>query len=177
MRSVRLHHDPAPRNDAHRDRSGAAPGHGRLNLLLSYAGWRPEPWVDRLPRLLEPMGVHSLTAQSGREASEVIRRNRIHIAVVDLGLPLEACQSEAAGAGCRLLEILRRLDAPPPTVVVKRPRSTRDEQRELSGALRAGAFAVIDRPHDTGDLELLLEVLRRVLARHYAGAWPGGRPA
>lgn len=146
-----------------------------MNLLLSYAGWRPEPWVDRLPRLLEPMGIRSLTARSGREASEVISHNPIHIAVVDLGLPLEECRSDADGAGCRLLEILRRLDAPPPTVVVKRPRSSRDEQRELSGALRAGAFAVIDRPHDTGDLELLLEVLRRVLARHYAGGWPRGQ--
>lgn len=120
------------------------------------------------------MGIRSLLARSGREATEVIRRHPIHIAVVDLGLPLECGQSEGDGAGCRLLEVLRRLEAPPPTVVVKRPRSSRDEKRELTGALRAGAFAVIDRPHETGELELLLEVLRRVLARHYAGGWPGG---
>ncbi len=123
------------------------------------------------------MGIRSLMAGCGREASELIRQNPIHIAVVDLGLPLEQSRPESAGAGCRLLEVLRRLDSPPPTVVVKRPQSSREEQRELAAALRAGAFAVIDRPHESGDLELLLEVLRRVLARHYAGAWPKGRPA
>jgi len=154
-----------------------SPDGGRLNLLLSYAGWRSEPWVDRLPRLLEPMGVRSLRAGSGREASDVIRKYPIHIAVVDLGLPLAEGQGVtpgAEGASYRLLEMLRRLECPPPTVVVRQGRSSRDDRREMAAALRAGAFAVINRPHETGEVEVLLEVLRRVLARHYSGRWPGG---
>ena len=147
---------------------------GRLNLLLSYAGWHPESWVDRLPRLLEPMGVRSLRANSGREASEVIRVNTVHIAVVDLGLPLDdSDKSDSPEAGSRLLEILSRLEQPPPTVIVKSSRTHRDNCREMAAALRAGAFAVIDRPRDSTDLELLLEVLRRCLRRHYEGRWPG----
>ncbi|HRQ72173.1 MAG TPA: hypothetical protein PLU35_04005, partial [Phycisphaerales bacterium] len=78
--------------------------------------------------------------------------------------------------GPRLLEILRRLDQPPPTVVVKRARSHRDDCREIAAALRAGAFAVIDRPHGPNDLEVMLEVLRRCLLRFYRGRWPGPDP-
>jgi hypothetical protein len=35
-----------------------------------------------------------------------------------------------------------------------------------------GAFAVIDPPRETSDLDLLLDVMRRVLTRHYKGRWP-----
>ena len=148
----------------------------RLNLLLSYAGWQHESWVDRLPRLLEPMGILSLRAGTGREASRVIDEHPIHIAVVDLSLPLEANSNPAAApeAGPKLLDLLRRLDQPPPTVVIKRARSHRDDCREINAALRCGAFAVIDRPHTQSDLERLLEVLRRCLTRYYQGRWPGG---
>ncbi len=153
---------------------------GRLNLLLSYAGWDDDSWVDRLPRLLEPMGVVALRAGTGREATEVIRQNPIHIAVVDLGLPLEAPGVAAAAelpeieeGGSRLLDILSRLTQPPPTVVVKRGRTHRDDCREIAAALRAGAFAVIDRPRGVTDLELMLDVLRRCMDRFYKSRWPG----
>lgn len=159
---------------------GSAPtpegsGPARLNLLLSYAGWQAESWADRLPRLLEPMGIQSLRAGTGREASDVIRQYTVHIAVVDLGLPLDGCTGSAP-AGPRLLELLARLEEPPPTVIVKRKLPGRDEHRDLAAALDAGAFAVIDRPHDGSDLETLLEVLRRALRRFYKDRWPG-KPA
>jgi hypothetical protein len=91
---------------------------------------------------------------------------------VDLSLPLENAPAPAEEAGPRLLELLARLDQPPPTVIVKRSRSHRDDSRELAAALRAGAFAVIDRPEGAHGLEILLEVLRRCLRRHYQGRWP-----
>lgn len=164
-----------------------AEGGPRLNLLLSYAGWHRDAWVDHLPRLLEPMGILSHRAASGTEATRVIRSTSIHVAVVDLGLPLDA-EAEGAAAdahgpkvshpelnegGPRLLELLSRLDQPPPVVAVKRCRGARDEKRDLCEALRLGAFAVIDRPRDVDDLNTMLEVLRRVLQRHYQGRWPG----
>lgn len=173
---MRIVHPKQPPDPA--DQPPGEPRPGRLNLLLSYAGWQPESWADRLPRLLEPMGVRSLRASTGREASQVIRATPIHIAVVDLGLPLDAPHNANAApttadeGGPRLLELLARLDQPPPTVVVKRARTQRDDARELVAALRRGAFAVIDRPRDPRDVELLLEVLRRCLTRHYRGRWP-----
>lgn len=153
---------------------GGVPG-GRLNLLLSHAGWEPDPWVDAVPRLLEPMGVRSIRVASGREATRVIGSITIHVAIVDLGLPLaeDAGASVDEEAGAKLLELLRRQASAPPTVAVTRPRSTRDEQRQMSAALKAGAFAVIDRPRGPHDLNTLLEVLRRVLRRHYRDQWPG----
>ncbi|RLB45505.1 MAG: hypothetical protein DRJ42_29760 [Deltaproteobacteria bacterium] len=145
-------------------------GPGRLNLLLSYAGWQPDPWVDALPLLLKPMGVNALRAGSGDEAKRVIEANPVHIAVVDFGLPM-ACDCTEEG-GPRLLEILRRLDQPPPTVVVKPRRSQRDDARQIAAALKGGAFAVVDRPRSPDDLEVMLEVLRRCLMRFYRGLWP-----
>jgi hypothetical protein len=56
---------------------------------------------------------------------------------------------------------------------VKRGRTHRDDCREITAALRMGAFAVVDRPRDAHDLEMMLEVLRRCLTRHYQGRWPG----
>lgn len=153
------------------------PRGSRLNLLLSYAGWQSDSWIERLPRILEPMGVTSHTAWNGKEASKLITQTRIHVAIVDLGLPLDETQhgdvaAEFSEGGPRLLELLSRLSEPPPVVAVKRSRTHRDDSRELAAALRHGAFAVVDRPHDLSSMNLMLEVLRRCLERHYRGCWP-----
>ena len=168
----------APSIPTQNDAAGG-PSERRFNLLLSYAGWDSDPWVERLPRLLDPMGVHSIRAGSGREATRVIQQSPVHVAVVDLGLPFDAAVSEPGHSpaptpegGIRLLDLLQRLDQPPPTVVIKRGRSARDDRREIAAALRAGAFAVLDRPRETTDLELMLQVLQRILRRHYQGRWP-----
>lgn len=176
MRSVRYTPDaPQPPASGPGETCPAPADPGRLNLLLSYAGWRDESWADRLPRMLEPMGVRSHRAASAREATRVIESTPVHIAVVDLGLPLDAVGSEEAGP--RILELLARTTLRPPTVVIKRARTARDDRRELNAALRAGAFAVIDRPHDTHELERMLDVLRKILTRHYRGCWPGTTPS
>ena len=139
------------------------------------------PWADHLPRLLAPMGILTHRADSAREAGSVIRSVRVHVAVVDLGLPTEPTPQQPGGkidedGGLRLLELLARDSHRPPTVAVKRSRSGRDDAREINRALRAGAFAVVDQPTDGRGLELMLEVLRRCLIRHYAGIWPGSKP-
>lgn len=154
--------DPVPPG-----RSDAA--HSRLNLLLSYGSNRDEEVMDQLPRLLTPMGIHSIRVTTGERAARAVADQVIHIAVVDLAVPL-CDETDRRAAGARVLELLRRLDQPPPTVVVRPRRPTvRDSARELSEALRAGAFTVLDRPLG---LESLLEVLRRILRRHYADLWP-----
>lgn len=122
--------------------------------------------------MLEPLGIQSFTASSVRDASRFIQTQRVHIAVVDLSLPLEP-GDQAEEAGPRVLDLLARLDQPPPTLVIKRARTHRDDAREIAAALRAGAFAVLDRPREQREFELLLEMLRRVLTRHYQGRWPG----
>ena len=115
------------------------------------------------------MGIHSLEADTGEEAASLIQLQPVHIAVVDLEIPLTSGPSMTAG-GPRILQLLRRLDQPPPTIVIRpRQASNRQDVRELMASLRDGAFAVIDRPLQ---LEILLDTLRRVLRRHYQDAWP-----
>jgi CheY-like chemotaxis protein len=148
-----------------------APGGGRLNLLLSQPTWAVERWADMLPRLLEPMGIASIQAGSARAAERVIRTQQIHIAVVDLSLPLdEGDPTTSEEAGTRVLELLARLDQPPPTVVVKRHRSQRDQQAHLNAALRCGAFAVVDQT--AANLETMLGVMQRCLTKFYDNRWP-----
>jgi hypothetical protein len=212
--NVRLHPGPA---DAPAGNPGGGsplfgaggpcqPHAGRLHLLISYAGWQTDPWVNRLPRLLEPMGIITHRASTGREASSVISSRPIHIAVVDLGLPIDRPErpvraEPAAGAslpadereerdelaelaevgefdegGTRLLELLGRLSEPPPVVAVTRGRSQRDGRREIAEALRLGVFAVVERPRQMHDLDVMLEVLRRCVDKRYRGCWPGATP-
>lgn len=157
------------------------PGDPRLNLLLTYGGWRESSWADSLPALLEPMGVRSFRAASGAEAAQVLRSTPIHAAVVDLRLPLDRCGRATAPApatpapveegGERLLEILRRLESPPPTVVVTRDRTPRERMRELHHALRHGAYAVV--LGSAADAEQMLRVLQRLVTRFYQDRWPG----
>ncbi len=118
------------------------------------------------------MGVASWRVRSGREATRLLQTTSVHIALVDLALPLE--DNEVAPGvpegGPRLLELLGRMPTPPPTVVVKQPRTQREDARTLTSALVAGAFAVIERPVN---IETALEVMRRILCRYYEGRWPG----
>jgi len=165
----------------HPGASELPPEGGRLNLLLTDGGWQEESWADTLPRLLEPMGVRAVRAGCGREAAETLRRTPVHAAVLDLSLPLDARTRRAAAAGgrvavrmdeggVRLLEFLARLETRPPLVVVRQPRTQREDQRVLTLAMKLGAFAVVDRPVR---LEGMLRTLRKLLERHYGGRWPG----
>ncbi len=152
------------------DQDDAAPPHQpRLNLLLSYGRGHDQSVMEQLPRLLAPMGIRSIRVASGRDAAEAVETLAIHIAVVDLTVPLEE-RPGAREAGSRILQLLRRMAQPPPTVVVRPPQPVaRQSARGLVEALRQGAFTVLDRPLH---LETLLEVMRRILRRHYAGRWP-----
>ena len=149
------------------------PAPPRLNLLLSCTEDPAGERIEQVDRLLQPLGIHCVTARSVEESETLIRSRDIHLAVVDWTIPLRRSASRGPGsqpAGERIMQLLRRLDPTPPTVLV-RPRqpASRDHVRSLSQALREGAFAVLDHPVD---LELLLETMRRVLRRYYADVWP-----
>jgi DNA-binding response OmpR family regulator len=169
--ALRYHH-PAP---------GTGPqGPGQrahLNLLVSFGARSDGSTAEQLSRLLEPLGIESFTAGSGEEAADLIRRIAIHIAIVDLELPLASGAADAVRrdtGGGRILQLLRRQTHPPPTVIVRPPQpAVRDSVRGLSEALREGAFAVVDRPLH---IETLLEIMRRIVRRHYAGHWPSCAP-
>ena len=135
--------------------------------MLSYGGWEQENFADQLPRLLQPLGIDCLRVGSANEATDLLEQHPVHIAVVDLRIPFDHGQGEPAGQ--RVLQLLRRLEYSPPTVVVRARQATqRASVRGLSTALREGAFTVMDGPVK---LEPMLEVLHRVVRKHYANHW------
>ena len=166
------HSDRSSASDAERgSRGDDLP---RLNLLLSCGSWRSSDAMKQLQSVLGPMGIESHEVAFGRDAEDLIRRMPIHIAVVDLEVPMHA--NEPAGqppsGGPRILQMLRRLSPRPPIVVIRPPQPTvRESCRGLTSALKEGAFAVLDRPLQ---LETMLETMRRVVQRHYQDLWPAG---
>ena len=142
----------------------------RLNLLLTCGSWRQDSPILQLPQLLGPFGIRSLTAKNGEEAVKVIESSSIHIAIVDLAIPLKSGASDKRPGGERVLQLLRRLNPQPPTIVI-RPRQTsaRENARSLARSLHEGAFTVVDRP---AMLETLLDALQRALRKHYSNRWP-----
>lgn len=166
------HHPNPPYQPGPSQGSTAAAGANRLNLLLSHADWQHDQWADRLEPLLTPMGIQAHRAPDARAASRLLDSTPIHLAIVDLSVPLEG-STPLAEAGWKILELLASAQADQaPTLVIRRRRSAREQIQEMNAALRLGAFAVLDRPKEPSDFELLLEVLRRALTRHYQGRWP-----
>lgn len=144
----------------------------RLNLLLTCGSWRQDSPVRQLPQLLGKFGIRSLTAKSGEEAVHMIEKSDIHIAIVDLSIPLSIDTIDKRPGGERVLQLLSRLDPQPPTIVMRpRQATARENARSLARSLQEGAFTVVDRP---AVLETLLDALQRVLRRHYADRWPRG---
>ena len=168
-------HSPDPSEPA-APSAASGPAVRRLNLLLTYGGWREHAFADQLPILLDRFGIRCYRAQSGDEASDVIRREQVHIAVIDLSIPMHPVSpaqqpgTRAVPAGPRVLQLLRRLEQPPPTIVV-RPRQVdpSESARNLAEALRDGAFTVLDYPVP---IESMLQALERVVRRHYRDHWP-----
>jgi CheY-like chemotaxis protein len=152
----------------HPDPATSGGGRSRLNLLFS-SSWREGVPTAELPRLLDPLGVRCLEARCGREAARIVEQEQVHIALVDLEMPMEPA-GDRRPAGHQVLQLLRRMDPAPPVVLVRPPQvSRRESVRGLNDALREGVFAVLDRPLG---LEPMLETLRRVVRRHYADRWP-----
>src|SRR5687767_10470617 len=60
------------------------PNSTRLTVLL---GNDQEGWHEHLRRLLEPQGVQTLSARSGREALHLIESRPVHVAILDAQMP------------------------------------------------------------------------------------------
>ena len=142
----------------------------RFNVLLTEDRPGDEVhWTAQLVRLLEPQGVVAYVVRTGDEAVKLAQQTPLHAAIVDLATPRRSASS-VTQQELWLVELMRRLPASPPLVVLRSPATSgRQADRLLRDLLQMGAFSVLVKPVQ---LEKLLGVFQRLVERRYQGRWP-----
>jgi two-component system sensor histidine kinase RpfC len=137
---------------------------GRFKVLLAN---EQEGWHQTVRRLLEPQGVQTLSARSGREALELIESTPVHVAVLDMQMPQLG--------GLQVVRMMREVQQArgkgsvvPPAILLANDLNS----HLLREALAMHVFSVLSKPVD---FNVLLDSLARVLKRYHASRWPGGQ--
>ena len=129
----------------------------RFTVLLAN---EQEGWQQTVRGLLEPQGVQTVMARSGREALQVMESQPIHVAVLDQQMPQLG--------GMQVVKLMRDLQKAPPAILLARELSS----HLLRDALGMHVFSVLSKPVD---LNILLDTLARVLRRYHESRWPDGK--
>ena len=116
-----------------------------------------EGWHQTVRALLEPQGIETVSARSGREALNLIEQRSIHVAVLDQQMPQLG--------GLQVIKLAREMHNAPPSILLANQLST----NLLHEALGMQVFSVLSKPVD---FNALLDALARVMRRHYEGRWP-----
>jgi DNA-binding NtrC family response regulator len=127
----------------------------RLTVLLSD---QSDGWAVTVRKLLEPQGIQTIAAHTGREALRLIETGSIHVAVLDSQMP----QLNGLQVAKRMMDLP---DAPPAILLADHLTNNL-----LHEALGLKVFSVLSKPVD---FNLLLDSLARVMRRHYESRWPG----
>jgi DNA-binding NtrC family response regulator len=127
----------------------------RLNVLLAN---EQEDWHQTVRRLLEPQGVNTISARSGREALHLIESSPIHVAVLDTQMPQLG--------GLQVIRLMREMQKAPPAILL----TSQLTNHLLHEALGMHVFSVLSKPVD---FNVLLDSLARVMRRYYESRWPG----
>jgi CheY-like chemotaxis protein len=118
-----------------------------------------EGWNETLSRLLEPQGVHTVLARSGREALGLIESTPLHAVVLDTQMPQLG--------GMQVIKLMREMrDKTPPPAILLTEHLTNHLLRE---ALGMHVFSVLSKPVD---FNILLDALARLLKRYHENRWP-----
>jgi len=127
----------------------------RFTVLLAN---EQEGWHQTVRGLLEPQGVQTLSAHSGRQALEMLEKSTVHVAVLDAQMPQLG--------GMQVIRMLRELHKATPAILL----TDRLTHHLLHEALGMQVFTVLSKPVD---FNLLLDSLARVLRRYHENRWPG----
>jgi DNA-binding NtrC family response regulator len=133
-----------------------APGtsQNRLTVLLAN---EQESWHQTVRGLLEPQGVQTVSARSGRDALHLIESQPIHVAVLDQQMPQLG--------GLQVIRLMRELHKAPPAILL----ANQLTNHLLHEALGMHVFTVLAKPVDFNQL---LDALARVLRRYHESRWP-----
>jgi len=138
----------------------------RFTVLLAN---EQETWHQTVRHLLEPQGVQTVSARTGREALQVIQSRPIHVAVLDTQMPQLG--------GLQIVKLMREMGhATPPLepVPVAILLASHLTTHLLHEALGMQVFSVLSKPVD---FNVLLDSLARVLRRYHENRWPGASGA
>ncbi|MEO6436138.1 MAG: response regulator [Tepidisphaeraceae bacterium] len=132
----------------------------RLTVLLAN---EQEGWHQTVRGLLEPQGVETVVARSGREALNLIESRAIHVAVLDQQMPQLG--------GLQVVKLMREMRhapmRPQTTAILLANQLTNNLLHEAMGM---HVFTVLAKPVD---FNLLLDSLARILRRYHESKWPG----
>ncbi len=127
----------------------------RFTVLLPM---EQEGWHRTVAGLLEPQGVQTVLAHSGREALDLIENTPLHAVVLDTQMP--------GLGGLQILKLMRDVGRSIPAVLL----AERLSDYLLREALGMKVFSVLSKPVD---FNLLLDALARILRRYHENRWPG----
>jgi CheY-like chemotaxis protein len=109
---------------------------------------------EALREIVEQEGFHTLLAESGEEALDIVREQRVHLALFDMHM--------RALSGLETLQLVRGINALLPCILV-----TADANDLLiRQALRAHAYSVIPKPVSKN---VVIYTVVRALVRVYGG--------
>jgi CheY-like chemotaxis protein len=126
----------------------------RFTVLLPI---EQEGWHRTIVGLLEPQGVQTILAHSGREALDLIENTSLHAVVLDMQMP--------GLGGFQILKLMRELGKTIPVVLL----AERLSDYLLREALGMRVFSVLSKPVD---FNLLLDALARIIRRYHENRWP-----
>src|SRR5271170_1774045 len=79
----------------------------RLTVLLAN---EQEGWHQTIAQLLEPQGVQTISAHSGREALRLMESTPVHVAVLDQQMPQLG--------GMQVIRVMREMNNAPPAILL-----------------------------------------------------------
>ena len=133
----------------------------RLRVLLAN---EQEGWHQTVRGLLEPQGVQTVSARSGREALDLIESTPVHVAVLDMQMPQLG--------GLQVVRLMREVHQArgkggpvPPAILLANELNS----HLLREALAMHVFSVLSKPVY---FNVLLDSLAPVLKRYHASRWP-----
>jgi CheY-like chemotaxis protein len=126
----------------------------RFTVLLPIG---QEGWHRTIVGLLQPQGVQTILAHSGREALDLIENTPLHAVVLDMQMP--------GLGGLQILKLMRELGKTIPVVLL----AERLSNYLLREALGMRVFSVLSKPVD---FNLLLDALARIIRRYHENRWP-----
>lgn len=107
---------------------------------------------ETLRDIFEPAGYETILAESGEQAIDIVRKQDVHLALMDMYLPRLT--------GLETMEIVRQIRGSVPTILL----SASNDEALMRRALSAHVFCVLNKPVSR---HLITSAVTRALEKFY----------